>query len=196
MYFKFLQFLLCCLPGFIFLPSAAWAQTQYTVSGTLRDAASGEALIGATAFIPSLSKGATTDISGNYKLLVPAGSYTIQFSYLGYQTVTKQITVSKDLKLNTDLPVASSELKEVVIEAGSLSQKLTSNQMSVEQLTTREAKLLPALFGEVDLLKTLQLKPGVQSGGEGTSGLYVRGGGPDQNLFLLNDATVYNASHL
>ncbi|MFC5271875.1 TonB-dependent receptor [Adhaeribacter terreus] len=195
MAFKRLQFYFCGLILLLFWSSAP-AQTLYTLSGTLRDASTKEPLIGATAMIAALNKGATTDLQGNYAFSVPAGSYTIQFSYLGYQTITREITVDKDLKLNIALPTSESQLQEVVIEAGSLNEKLRTTQMSVENLTTREAKLLPALFGEVDLIKVLQLKPGVQSGGEGTSGLYVRGGGADQNLFLVDGATVYNASHL
>ena len=180
----------------LLLPCGALAQTQYKVSGTLRDAETGEALIGATASIPAIGKGASTDVAGFYSFSVPEGTYSIQFSYLGYTTITRDVTINQDLNLSLKLTAATSQLNEVVIEAGSLSEKLTTTQMGLEKLTAREAKLLPALFGEVDLLKVLQLKPGVQSGGEGTSGLYVRGGGPDQNLFLIDDATVYNASHL
>ncbi|QMU27797.1 TonB-dependent receptor [Adhaeribacter radiodurans] len=172
------------------------AQNQYTISGTLRAADTGEILIGASAFITGTTIGATTNTHGFYSFRVTPGTYTVQFSYVGYETITRQITLSRNLRLNMSLPLAGNQLKEVVIEGGSLREKFAGAQMSIEQLTAREAKLLPALFGEVDILKTLQLKPGVQSGGEGTSGLYVRGGGPDQNLFLLDDATVYNASHL
>ncbi len=183
-------FLILLLPGVLF------AQTQYKISGSLRDSQTGEGLIGANAAIPELAKGATTDVAGNFTFSVPEGNYTIQFSYLGYATISRQITVNKDQTFHIKLTTETSQLNEVVIEAGSLSEKLTTTQMGLEKLSVREAKLLPALFGEVDLLKVLQLKPGVQSGGEGTSGLYVRGGGPDQNLFLIDDATVYNASHL
>ncbi|PSR53608.1 TonB-dependent receptor [Adhaeribacter arboris] len=172
------------------------AQNQYTISGTIRADDTSENLIGAAAFITGTTIGATTNNYGFYTFRVAPGTYTLQFSYVGYETITRQITVSRNVRLNLTLPLAGNQLKEVVIEGGSLQEKFAGAQMSIEQLTTREAKLLPALFGEVDILKTLQLKPGVQSGGEGTSGLYVRGGGPDQNLFLLDDATVYNASHL
>ncbi|KAA9340557.1 TonB-dependent receptor [Adhaeribacter soli] len=195
MFYKELRVCFLLLLFFV-LPRAVWSQTLYSLSGTLRDAETGETLIGATAFIPATGKGASSDINGNYVLSLSPGAYTIQFSYLGYQTLTRQINFSKDQKLDITLSPSLNELKEVVVEANSLNEKLKSTQMSVEKLTTQEAKLLPALFGEVDLIKTLQLKPGVQSGGEGTSGLYVRGGGPDQNLFLVDDATVYNASHL
>src|SRR6478735_1739198 len=190
---KRLQFLFGLL---ILLLSGVPAWAQFKISGSLRDAETKEPLIGATASIPQLAKGASTDVSGNYSFSVPEGTYTVQFSYLGYATITREVVVKKDVVLDVTLKAETSQLTEVVIEAGSLSEKLTTTQMGLETLSSREAKLLPALFGEVDLLKVLQLKPGVQSGGEGTSGLYVRGGGPDQNLFLIDDATVYNASHL
>lgn len=173
------------------------AQNQFTISGTIRAGDSGENLIGASAYIAGSNTGTTTNTYGFYSFRAAPGTYIIQFSYIGYETISREITLSRNQKLNIELPVGgSSQLKEVVIEGGSLQEKFTGAQMSVETITAREAKLLPALFGEVDILKTLQLKPGVQSGGEGTSGLYVRGGGPDQNLFLLDEATVYNASHL
>jgi hypothetical protein len=176
--------------------SPAPGQTPYTLSGTVRDAESGEVLVGVAVAIPSLQLGGFTNDYGYYSFSVPAGAHTIQYSYIGYQTVLLPVTVRQNLKKNVEMPVKSQQLAEVSIEAGSLQEKLQASQMSVERLTARQARLLPALFGEVDLLKTLQLKPGVQSGGEGTSGLYVRGGGPDQNLFLLDEATIYNASHL
>jgi hypothetical protein len=178
------------------LPFCAQAQDSYTLSGTLRASGTGEALIGATALVTDLNTGATTDINGAYSISLPSGNHQVQFSYLGFQTITKSINLTANLKLDVSLSATENQLNEVVIEAGSLNEKLHTTQMSVESLTSREAKLLPALFGEVDLIKTLQLKPGVQGGGEGSSGLYVRGGGPDQNLFLLDNATVYNASHL
>ncbi|MDQ4139097.1 MAG: TonB-dependent receptor, partial [Bacteroidota bacterium] len=188
----FAVILSCYFSGFF--PVAA--QNQFTISGTIRANETGESLIGASAFITGTTIGATTNNNGFYSFRVTPGTYTLQFSYVGYESISRQITVSRNLRLNINLPLAGNQLKEVVIEGGSLQEKFAGAQMSIEQLTAREAKLLPALFGEVDILKTLQLKPGVQSGGEGTSGLYVRGGGPDQNLFLLDDATVYNASHL
>jgi outer membrane cobalamin receptor len=173
------------------------AQNSHTIRGYVRTQESNEALIGATVAIPALGLGTVTNEQGFYTLQVPDGSYTLKASYVGYETTNWPLIVEGSSQtINLQLTASSSQLKEVVVEANTLQQKLNDNQMSVEQLTTREAKLLPALFGEVDLIKTLQLKPGVQSGGEGASGLYVRGGGPDQNLVLLDDAVVYNASHL
>ncbi|WP_299702198.1 TonB-dependent receptor [uncultured Pontibacter sp.] len=187
-------FFFCLLSLFA---SNAFAQSSYTISGFVRGTGSEEALIGATVAVPELRTGAVTDARGFYTLQLPQGSHTLQVTYIGYEAATRTIEVSdRNLTINFVLLAANSQLREVVVEANSLQQKLNANQMSVETLTTREAKLLPAIFGEVDLIKTLQLKPGVQSGGEGASGLYVRGGGPDQNLVLLDDAVVYNASHL
>ncbi|WP_299988221.1 TonB-dependent receptor [uncultured Pontibacter sp.] len=190
----FAVYIICLLS---FLAPDAFAQSTYTISGYVRGTGSEDALIGATVSVPELRIGAATDARGFYTLQLPEGSHTLQATYIGYETATRTIEVTdRDLTINFALLPANSQLREVVIEANSLQQKLNANQMSVETLTTREAKLLPAIFGEVDLIKALQLKPGVQSGGEGASGLYVRGGGPDQNLVLLDDAVVYNASHL
>ena len=176
---------------------AAAAQARFTLSGVVRAADTQEVLPGATVAVPALSVGTATDEQGAYSLTVPAGSYEVVVSFLGYQTATRAVTVRRNQPLYISLPLASSELNEVVVEgAGTLEQKLRTTQMSVEHLSIREARLLPALFGEVDILKTLQLKPGVQSGGEGTTGLFVRGGSADQNLVLLDDALVYNPSHL
>ncbi|RDC62113.1 TonB-dependent receptor [Adhaeribacter pallidiroseus] len=193
---RFTFYFICTLLLFGTSALRASAQRQYTISGSIRADDNGESLIGASAYIAGSNTGATTNAAGFYSFRVAPGTYTVQFSYIGYETISRQITVARNVKLNITLPTAGNQLKEVVIEGSGLQQKFSGAQMSVEQLTAREAKLLPALFGEVDILKTLQLKPGVQSGGEGTSGLYVRGGGPDQNLFLLDEATVYNASHL
>jgi hypothetical protein len=193
-----LRYLLLCLClGLFLLPAAAQAQVRYTLSGYVRGTETGEALPGATVAIPALALGATTDEKGFYTLAVPTGSQQVVVSFIGYQNQTQTISLTRNQRLNFTLPEASNTLGEVVVEGtGTLQQKLQTTQMSVERLTTREAKLLPALFGEVDLLKTLQLKPGVQNGGEGTSGLFVRGGSADQNLFLVDDAVVYNPSHL
>jgi hypothetical protein len=181
---------------FSFIGRPTFGQSSFTVSGTVRDAENGEILVGVAVSIPALRLGASTNNYGFYSFSVPAGTHTIQYSYIGYQLMEQQITARQNLKKNVEMSARSQELAEVLIEAGSIQEKLKASQMSVDRLTARDARLMPALFGEVDILKTLQLKPGVQSGGEGTSGLYVRGGGPDQNLFLLDEATVYNASHL
>ncbi|MHC2990749.1 TonB-dependent receptor [Pontibacter sp. HJ8] len=175
----------------------AMAQRSYILSGYVRAAESKEALVGATVAVPSLRLGTVTDEKGFYSLQLPDGDHTLQATYIGYAITIRPITIrGSNQTLDIQMASGNSQLQEVLVEANTLQQKLNDNRMSVELLTTKEAKLLPALFGEVDLLKTLQLKPGVQSGGEGASGLYVRGGGPDQNLVLLDNAVVYNPSHL
>ncbi|MBB6612504.1 TonB-dependent receptor [Pontibacter sp. Tf4] len=181
----------------LFIVSSTSFAQGFRVSGFVRSATDNQPLIGATVAVRELGTGTTTDARGFYSLNLPPGTHQLQATYIGFQPLTQTIQVNGSAQtINIGLQPLDNQLQEVVVEANSLQQKLTDNRMSVEQLTTREAKLLPALFGEVDLIKTLQLKPGVQSGGEGSSGLYVRGGGPDQNLVLLDDAVIYNPSHL
>ena len=186
-----LSFFICSGSG-----TTALAQGVYTISGYIRGADNGESLIGARLYVPELSIGVVSNTYGFYSIPVPAGNYRLQYSYIGFRTETREVQVSGNVALNVNLTPTGQELQEVEIRAGSLREKFSTSQMSMESLTMREAKLLPALFGEVDIIKTMQLKPGIQSGGEGTTGLYVRGGGPEQNLILLDEATVYNASHL
>ncbi|SET70491.1 TonB-dependent receptor [Hymenobacter actinosclerus] len=191
--FAFGLFLLACL----LLPAAAFAQVRYTLGGLVKAAGTGETLPGATVAVPALGLGATADETGAYRLELPAGRYQLVVSFIGYQPLSRDLNLTRDQRQSFQLLAAGNELGEVIVQgSGTLQQKLQTTQMSVERLTAKEAKLLPALFGEVDILKTLQLKPGVQNGGEGTSGLFVRGGSADQNLVLLDDALVYNPSHL
>ncbi|CAM3459007.1 TonB-dependent receptor [Pontibacter korlensis] len=175
----------------------SWAQKQ-VVQGYVRAATNGEPLIGATVSVAEAAAGTITNEKGFYTLSLPEGKHTLQATYVGYTTDTRNINLKggNPESINFTLEPASNELKVVEIEASSLRQRLNDTRMSVESLSSREASLLPALFGEVDLVKTMQLKPGIQSGGEGSSGLYVRGGGPDQNLVLLDGAMIYNPSHL
>ncbi|WP_072008481.1 TonB-dependent receptor, partial [Hymenobacter sp. IS2118] len=175
-----------------------WAQetARFTLSGTVRSA-QGEVLPGTSVAVPALSTGTAADSLGHFTLRLPTGRHQVVVAFVGYQSLTRELNLTRNQRLNLTLQSSGNELGEVVVEgSGSLEQKLQTTQMSVERLTAAEAKLLPALFGEVDLLKTLQLKPGVQNGGEGTSGLFVRGGSSDQNLVLVDDAVVYNPAHL
>lgn len=189
-----MRYLVTGLFMFLFLWTAE-AQ-DVTLSGTLRDGETGETLIGANLYVVELKTGTSTNIYGFYNINIPANQeVTLRFSYAGYQTVEQKIMATEDTKIDLEL-MAGEQLQELVVSAESNKEQLNNTQMSVTTLTTKDAKKLPALFGEVDIIKTLQLKPGVQSGGEGTSGLFVRGGGADQNLFILDEATVYNASHL
>jgi hypothetical protein len=173
----------------------AIAQATFTLSGTLKDAATAEPLVGASVYSPRLKKGVTVDIDGRFSLSLPADTVTLVFSYVGYVPLRKVFRLKANQKVNLQLEPATQE-EVVVVAAKTADEKVAANQMSMEELTAKEAKLIPVIFGEVDIFKILQLKPGVQSGGEGFSGLYVRGGGPDQNLVLIDDAPVYNPSHL
>ncbi|GAB2953557.1 TonB-dependent receptor [Hymenobacter coalescens] len=183
------------LLALLLAPLTLLAQT-FLLRGTVRGA-DGTALPGANVAVPALGLGTATDPNGRYELSLPAGRHRVQGSFIGYRAVNEDVNLRGNQRLDLTLPADGNQLQEVVIEgSGTLEQKLQTTQMGVERITAREAKLLPALFGEVDILKTLQLKPGVQNGGEGTSGLFVRGGSADQNLFLVDDAVVYNPNHL
>lgn len=176
-----------------------WSQSgsRITVSGTVRDAETGETLIGATIFAREMALGTTSNEYGFYALNLPAGtdSLTLEFSYVGYHNERRRILPQTDLVLNVELGMGLS-LREVVVRSSSREAQLRSTEMSVENISTREVKVLPALLGESDILKTIRLKPGIPSGSEGSTGIYVRGGGADQNLIVLDEAVVYNANHL
>lgn len=168
---------------------------DFTLSGYIQDAETGEKLIGANIYNKANLKGTTSNNYGFFSLTVPQGEYDFIFSYVGYNAQEKKIDLQKNIQLNIALK-ASLELEEVEITADRLEQTVESTQMSTINLSVKTIKQIPALFGEVDIIKAIQLLPGVQSGTEGASGLYVRGGGPDQNLILLDGTPVYNASHL
>jgi len=172
------------------------AQEKYTISGTITDAFNGETMIGTNVFVEPIMKGATTNVYGFYSLTVPEGDYTLKVSFVGYETYTQEIKLNKNLELNLELKESSYSKDEVVITAEKKDENTKSSKMSTVEVPIQQIKELPALMGEVDIIKTIQLLPGVQSGSEGNAGLYVRGGGPDQNLVLLDEAVVYNASHL
>jgi hypothetical protein len=166
------------------------------LSGTVRGT-DGAVLPGATVAAPALGVGTATDAEGHYQLELPAGPQQLTVSFVGYVTQRFRLSLRQRQQRDFALAPNPNELGEVVVSGQqTLREKLETTQMGVERLTSREAKLLPALFGEVDILKTLQLKPGVQSGGEGSSGIFVRGGSSDQNLVLLDNALVYNPNHL
>lgn len=183
------------LLGTLFIGSSL-AQNKFTISGYLNEEETGEDLIGANIFIKELLQGTSTNQYGFYSITVPEGSYNLIYSYLGYQDYIQTIELNKDIRLNIPLKNAAITAEEVVIESERPEENINSGQMGSVTLEVSQIKALPALMGEVDILKTIQLLPGVQSSGEGNSGFYVRGGGPDQNLILLDEAVVYNASHL
>lgn len=178
----------------------AIAQQTYSVSGTVKDKKNGELLIGVSV---KVSEDPTINVAANeygfYSLSLPAGTYTIIISNPGYKDFEQQIKVDQNMKL--DLPLLPQEettkaIDEVVVTAVKKDKNLTSAQMGAETLNIKSIEKLPVLFGEKDVMKTIQLLPGIKSNGEGSSGFSVRGGATDQNLILLDEAPVYNASHL
>lgn len=172
------------------------AQVRFSVSGYVKDAQTGEALIGATIIVRGLTTGTATNSYGYYTLSLPRGDYTIAATYLGYQTETKPIQVVKDIRLDLELKTNTQEIQEVVVSRERGNSNVQRAEMSLIKLEMKNIKQIPALMGEVDVIKAIQLLPGVQSTAEGGSGFSVRGGAADQNLILLDEATVYNASHL
>ncbi len=180
---------------FIFFSNVAISQ-KFTISGYIRDKKSGEDLPSANILVEELKKGTTTNTYGFYSLTLPKGSYTLRISYIGYQDIVKKINLDKDIKLNFSMEETVIQGKEIVVTGERTNKNVESVEMSTYKLPVEMIKEIPAFMGEVDILKSIQLLPGVQSGGEGNTGFYVRGGGPDQNLILLDNAVVYNAGHL
>ena len=172
------------------------AQQKGQVIGTVKDAESGETLIGVAVYEPKLKVGVTTNEKGKYALELPEGNHQLQFSYVGFQTFETNITVGQKPKtLNVKLQPEVTKLNEVEISSQKSDRNVSEMAMSVQRLDMITIKKIPALMGEVDVIKTIQLLPGVQAASEGSSGFSVRGGGTDQNLILLDDAPIYNASH-
>lgn len=192
MNFKFVRtcLFLICSPVFLF------AQ-KFTVSGSIKDAKNGEDLIGATVRVKEVEGlGARSNSYGFYSLTLPKGTYTFTYQYLGYEKQEVKLVVDKNTTKNIQLTSVEKTIKDVVIKAVKEDKNITRTEMGVIRMDPRAIETVPVLFGEKDILKTLQLTPGVKAAGEGQSGFYVRGGGIDQNLILLDEAPVYNASHL
>ncbi|MBO3697483.1 TonB-dependent receptor [Roseivirga sp. E12] len=187
-----LLFTVCALLFF----NTVWAQDKFTLNGYVRDAKSGEELIGVTILIEESGGGVNTNPYGFYSLTLPEGEYNIQFRYVGFKTKVEKVVLNKDLSLNINLEEETVELSEVVVTAERQDANVTSIQMSKNELDIQQIKKLPALFGEPDIIKTIQMLPGVVSAGEGTSSFFVRGGSADQNLILIDEAPVYDPSHL
>jgi len=182
------------LSVFVCLTGILYSQ-NFTISGVVQDKSSGEKLFGANIYNTETYSGTVSNIYGFYSLKQTAGNITIKYSFVGYQPLEINIDLVKDTVVNMELSQLV-ELQEVEITSNSIQSRLESTQMSTTKLPMKTIKKLPVFFGEVDIMKTIQLLPGVQSGTEGTSGIYVRGGGPDQNLILLDGVPVYNANHL
>jgi len=188
----FLFCILMAIPGY----SLPETPKKYTVTGKVTDKSDGEDLVGATVFIQELKTGTTTDQYGRFSLTMVQGQYTLLFSFIGYTTVTRAVTLDKDINLKLELETEQKELHEVVVKSDRTDQNVAKPEMSVFKMDIKTIQKIPMLMGEVDVIKAIQLLPGVQSVSEGSSGYSVRGGAPDQNLILLDEATVYNASHL
>lgn len=167
-----------------------------TISGFVKDSLTGEALTGAAVYVKEIEKGTTVNSYGFFSVTLPLAKYKLIINFIGYTQKEIEVNLNSNLNLKIELSPKVYEKQEVVISAERLDNNVQSTDMGKVELEIEKIKSLPALLGEVDILKALQLLPGVQSAGEGNSGFYVRGGGPDQNLVLLDEAVVYNAAHL
>jgi len=180
----------------LFFTQLIFSQQEYTISGYIKDASNGETLIGANIFAKENSSyGTTTNVYGFYSITLPEGKYTLVYSYLGFADQEMEIDLNEDKSMTIEMSEGVL-MQEVVVTAEEVDENVQSTQMGTVEIPVENIKKLPALMGEVDILKTLQLLPGVLSSGEGNAGFYVRGGGPDQNLVLLDEAVVYNSGHL
>lgn len=188
----YLAFLLALFGHFFVIQ----AQERYTLSGTIFEASSNESLIGVTVAVSELKTGTTTNEYGFYSITLPEGEYQIIVSYLGFQEIVQTITLNKNVKLDFNLTEKTEELQEVVVTDNVEKLDIRKPQMSVTSLTSSTIKEIPVVLGESDVIKSLLLLPGVTSAGEASSGFNVRGGAADQNLILLDEATVFNSSHL
>lgn len=180
----------------IFTTFASFSQEKFTLSGTIKDSKNNESLIGVNVYIPALKIGTTTNEYGFYSLTVPSGEHEIEISYLGYQTIHKTIILDQNTKNNFSISESGQELQEVVIKDNKGKINIKSPEMSVNKLSISTIKKMPVVLGEVDVIKSILLLPGVTNAGEGASGFNVRGGGADQNLILLDEATIFNSSHV
>ncbi len=178
------------------IPVLLFSQSKYTLSGYVKDASSGEDLIGANIYLQNnVTTGTVTNFYGFFSMTLPEGVYDIAVSYVGYEIQYQNVNLSSDIRLNIQLQ-SGQELEEVLVKAEREDNNIQSTDMGKIELDIDQIKTIPVLFGEVDILKTIQLLPGVGGAGEGNTGFYVRGGGPDQNLILLDEAVVYNTGHL
>jgi hypothetical protein len=175
----------------------AFAQKTHTLSGFVKNSKNGESLQNASILIDGTNKGVSTNNFGFYSISLKPGTYTIKISYVGYEAYSKEVVIAdKDIKLDVELVPRSIMQKEIIVRGKKKDANVKTTQVGIHQISIETIKKLPVILGEVDVLKSIQLLPGVKNGGEGSAGFYVRGGGPDQNLILLDDAVVYNSGHL
>ncbi|GAA0728772.1 TonB-dependent receptor [Aquimarina litoralis] len=180
---------------FSFFTFALFGQEKFTLSGYIKDNSSGEKLLGVNIIVDNTS-GTTTNDYGYYSISLEKGTHQVEISYLGYKTILQEINITKSQKIDFNLSEELAQLDEIVISSNNTRKKIASTEMSVISLKGETIKKMPAILGEPDVLKSLQLLPGVSSVNEASSGFNVRGGSVDQNLILLDEATIYNASHL
>lgn len=174
----------------------AYAQEKFTLSGKIADSLTGENLIGATVYKEGTTTGSVSNSYGFYSLTLPGGNHRIKFSYLGYKTIFKDIALNRDIILNIDIEPSNTNLGAIIVSPEKSDINIKSVEMGVERLNIKQLETIPVLFGEKDILKTIQLLPGISAASEGSSGFTVRGGTIDQNLILLDESPVYSASHL
>ncbi len=182
----------CFLLGFY----SSLSQDKFTINGYVKDASNGEALIGATVYIKEIRSGATTNEYGFYSITLPSGTYSADFSYVGFQLISKAVVLDKNIQISIELAPETEQLQEVVVQAEIEQANVRNAEMSTNKLEIKTIQRVPMLFGEADVLRSLLLMPGVSTVGEGASGFNVRGGSVGQNLILLDEAPVYNSSHL
>src|SRR5690349_5941493 len=180
----------------LFLAASPALAQNFTISGYVKDAENGEELIGVAVLVKETRNGTTTNAYGFYSITLPAGKHVLQFSYVGYKAQDLEIDLDKNLSHNISLPVEAMEIGEVVITGDRIDANVTDIQMSKNKINIAQVRKLPAVMGEVDIIKAIQLQPGVVSAGEGTSSFFVRGGSADQNLILIDEAPIYDPSHL
>ena len=182
---------------FMLLTTVMFSQENYTVSGIIKEASNGETAFGASVFLKGTTIGAVSNEYGFYSISAPKGTYTLIVSYMGFEDVSQEIILDKDQKIKFEIKAASTQLAEVLITAEETERvNLKKPEMSVSKLNIKTVKQMPVVLGEVDIIKSLQMLPGVTKNGEGSGGFHVRGGAADQNLVLLDEAIIYNTSHM
>ncbi|NJK95819.1 MAG: TonB-dependent receptor [Bacteroidales bacterium] len=192
--FQLISFVIFC-----FLNIQLQAQNEsvsYTIEGTVRDSVSGEPLVGVSILCKELKTGVYSESNGTYAIKLPRGNYVIHYQLMGYKVISRHIALFASQKSDVTLVPESKQMEEVTVTAQNSRSKIESTQTGTFQLSSKELDKLPVLLGETDYFKAIQLMPGIQTSGEGNAAIYVRGGGYDQNLVLLDNATVYNPTHL
>jgi len=174
----------------------SFAQDKVTISGYVKDGESGEGMISATVLVKELTQGVSTNEYGFYSLTLEPGTYTFEWSFVGFSTISETIDLTRSMKKNVELSFGEQMLNEVVITGERDDEALTSAEMSVEKLDMAQIKKIPQLLGEADIIRSIQLLPGVTTVGEGATGFNVRGGNIDQNLILLDESPIFSSSHL